>query len=239
MIRSAGAGMAKGHWFREYYEAILVAVIFTLFVRTFVAQAFKIPTGSMEDNLLIGDHLFVNKFIYSPHFDSPLHNLMPYRDIRRGDVVVFKYPQEPERDFIKRAVGVGGDTMEVRAKDLRISGQPESNPHVVHKDPQVFPDSSFLPPSIRNRDHFGPYSVPGGFVFCMGDNRDNSLDSRFWGPVPRHYFKGRALIIYWSYEAEPNSHLVQGFWNRVRQLGGVALHFFTRTRWLRTFSLVH
>lgn len=231
--------MAKGHWFREYYEAILVAVIFTLFVRTFVAQAFKIPTGSMEDNLLIGDHLFVNKMIYAPHLDTPLHTLMPYRDIRRGDVVVFKYPQEPERDFIKRAVAVGGDTLQVKAKQLLVNGVLDDNPLVVHKSPEVFPDSSFLPPSVRNRDHFGPYQVPQGFVFCMGDNRDNSLDSRFWGPVPRHYFKGRALIIYWSYDAEPNSHLVQGFWNRTKQLAGVALHFFTRTRWLRTFSLVH
>ena len=120
--------MAKGHWFREYYEAILVAVIFTLFVRTFVAQAFKIPTGSMEDNLLIGDHLFVNKFIYAPHLDTPLHDLMPYRDVRRGDVVVFKYPQEPERDFIKRAVAVGGDTIEVRAKRPPVNGQAGGQP---------------------------------------------------------------------------------------------------------------
>ena len=230
--------MAKGHWFREYYEAILVAVIFTLFVRTFVAQAFKIPTGSMEDNLLIGDHLFVNKMIYAPHLDTPLHALMPYRDIRRGDVVVFKYPQEPERDFIKRAVAVGGATLQVQAKNLFVNGEPEQNRFVVHKSHEVFPDSSFLPSSARNRDHFGPYTVPAGFVFCMGDNRDNSLDSRFWGPVPRHYFKGRALIIYWSYDAEPNSHLVQGLWNRTKQLAEVALHFFTRTRWLRTFSLV-
>ena len=108
--------MSKGHVFREYYEAILVAVIFTLFARTFVAQAFKIPTGSMEDNLLVGDHLFVNKFIYAPHWDTPIHRLMPYRDIRRADVVVFKYPQEPERDFIKRAVAIPGDTLEVRDK---------------------------------------------------------------------------------------------------------------------------
>lgn len=239
MMRGGGAGMAKGHWFREYYEAILVAVIFTLFVRTFVAQAFKIPTGSMEDNLLIGDHLFVNKMIYAPHLDTPLHALMPYREIRRGDVVVFKFPVEPERDFIKRAVAVGGDTLEVKAKRLFINGEPEQNPFVVHKSPEVIPDSPLLPTSARHRDHFGPYTVPPASVFCMGDNRDNSLDSRFWGPVPRHYFKGRALIIYWSYEAEPNSHLVQGFWNRARQIGEVALHFFTRTRWLRTFSLVH
>lgn len=229
----------KNHWFREYYEAILVAVIFTLFARTFVAQAFKIPTGSMEDNLLVGDHLFVNKFIYAPHFNTPLHALMPYREIRPGDVVVFKYPQDPERDFIKRAVAVSGNSVEVRAKELRLNGRPEVNPHVVHKDPQSYPDSPFLSPSVRVRDNFGPFTVPAGSVFCMGDNRDNSYDSRFWGPVPRDYFKGRALIVYWSYEAPPNSHEWRGWWDRIRQLAGVAIHFVTKTRWDRTFSLVH
>lgn len=231
--------MSKHHVFREYYEAILVAVIFTLFARTFVAQAFKIPTGSMEDNLLIGDHLFVNKFIYAPHWSTPLHRLLPYRDIRRGDVVVFKYPQDPERDFIKRAVALGGDTVEVRAKNLSVNGRREVNPLLVHKDRQVLPDTPALPASIRNRDNFGPFVVPTDFVFSMGDNRDNSYDSRFWGPVPRSYFKGRALFIYWSYEAQPNSHEWRGWRDRVQQLASVGVHFFSRTRWQRSFSLVH
>ena len=231
--------MSKHHVFREYYEAILVAVIFTLFARTFVAQAFKIPTGSMEDNLLVGDHLFVNKFIYAPHWDTPLYRILPYRDIRRGDVVVFKYPQDPERDFIKRAIAVGGDTVEVHGKGLSVNGQAEVNPHVVHKDPQVIPDTPALPASIRNRDYFGPFVVPKDFVFCMGDNRDNSYDSRFWGPVPRSYFKGRALFIYWSYEAQPNSHEWRGWWDRIQQLASVGVHFFSRSRWQRSFSVVH
>jgi len=228
----------KNELFREYYEAILVAVIFTLFARTFVAQAFKIPTGSMEDNLLVGDHLFVNKFIYAPHWTTPLHALLPYRDIERGDVVVFKYPLDPERDFIKRAVAVAGDTIEVRGKQVFVNGLAEKNPHLVHKDPQTYPNHELLPPSVRNRDHFGPLQVTDGFVFCMGDNRDNSYDSRFWGPAPRSYFKGRALIIYWSYEAQPNSHEWRGWWDRVEQLTSVAVHFVTKTRWGRSFSLV-
>ncbi len=230
--------MKRGKLFREYYEAILVAVIFTLFARTFVAQAFKIPTGSMEDNLLIGDHLFVNKFIYAPHWATPLHRLLPYRDVRPGDVVVFKYPQEPRRDFIKRAVAVGGQSVEIEAKRLIVDGKPEVGSRAVFKDPHVFPDSPFLHPSQRHRDHFGPYIVPAGYVFCMGDNRDNSYDSRFWGPVPRDYMKGRALFIYWSYEAEPNAHEWRGWWDRVKQIASVGVHFFTRTRWSRTFDLV-
>jgi signal peptidase I len=230
--------MAKNHWFREYYEAILVAVIFTLFARTFVAQAFKIPTGSMENNLLIGDHLFVNKFIYAPHFDTPLYRWLPYRAVRRGDVVVFKYPQDPERDFIKRAVAIGGDTVEVVNKELFVNGVPEHNPHVIHTDPQTFPDSPFLPPSVRDRDQFKPVKVPKGEIFCMGDNRDNSYDSRFWGPVPDDYVKGRALFIYWSYESPPDSQEWHGLWPRIKQLASVAVHFFTRTRWNRTLMLV-
>jgi signal peptidase I len=231
--------MKKGHWFREYYEAILVAVIFTLFARTFVAQAFKIPTGSMEDNLLIGDHLFVNKFVYAPHWNTPLHRLLPYRDIRRGDVVVFKYPQDPGRDFIKRAVAVGGDEVVIRDKRVTINAEAEQNPRAIFRDPQIYPDTPLLPESIRRRDQFGPYRVPENSVLCMGDNRDNSYDSRFWGAVPRGYFKGRALFIYWSYEAAPNSHEWRGWFDRVRQLGSVAVNFFTKTRWSRMFSLVH
>jgi signal peptidase I len=230
--------MKTGNWFREYYEAILVAVIFTLFARTFVAQAFKIPTGSMEDNLLVGDHLFVNKFVFAPHWNTPLHRLLPYRDARRGDVVVFKYPQDPQRDFIKRAVAVAGDTIEIRAKKVTVNRQSEDNPHVVHKDLQVYPDSQLLPPSMRNRDNFGPLTVPPDGVFCMGDNRDNSLDSRFWGAAPRSYLKGRALLVYWSYEAAPNAHEWRGWYERIRQLLSVAVHFVTRTRWERTFMVV-
>ncbi|MEW6338409.1 MAG: signal peptidase I [Acidobacteriota bacterium] len=231
--------MKKGHWFREYYEAILVAVIFTLFARTFVAQAFKIPTGSMEDNLLIGDHLFVNKFVYAPHWDTPLHDLLPYRDIRRGDVVVFKYPQDPGRDFIKRAVAIGGDEVVIRDKRVTINGTTEDNPRAIFRDPQIYPDTPLMPESMRRRDQFGPYQVPDSSVLCMGDNRDNSYDSRFWGAVPRGYFKGRALFIYWSYEAAPNSHEWRGWFDRVKQLGSVAVNFFTKTRWGRMFSLVH
>ncbi|KDA54968.1 hypothetical protein EG19_03975 [Thermoanaerobaculum aquaticum] len=230
--------MKKHGVFREYYEAILVAVAFTLFARTFVVQAFKIPSGSMEDNLLIGDHLFVNKFIYAPHWDTPLHRLLPYRDVQRGDVVVFKFPQDPQRDFIKRAVAVGGDRVEIRAKRLYINGQPENNPRAVFKDPAILPPSPYLPDDRRFRDFYGPYEVPQGHVFCMGDNRDNSYDSRFWGSVPRSYFKGRAFMIYWSYAAEPHQVVSGSFGEGLRNLANVVVHFFTRTRWERTFMLI-
>ena len=223
---------------REYYEAILVAFILALFVRTFVFENFKIPSGSMEDNLLIGDHLVVNKFIFARNGDSVLHRLFPYRDPERGDVVVFKYPEDPRRDFIKRCVAVAGDTIEIRRKELFLNGEPQVEPLVVHKDPRVWDDSSLVPVSSRIRDNFGPFTVPEGTVFCLGDNRDNSLDSRFWGPVPLSYVKGRAVLIYWSYEAGRDDWQWRGLGHRLRQLAGVVLNFFTKTRWEREFRLI-
>jgi len=223
---------------REYYEAILVAFLLALFVRTFVFENFKIPSGSMEDNLLVGDHLVVNKFIYSGHLNTLLHRLLPYRAPRRGDVVVFRYPEDPRRDFIKRCVALPGDVVEMRGKQLFINGEALDETYAVHKDDQVWPDSPMVPHSKRIRDNFGPYTVPDDSVFCLGDNRDNSLDSRFWGPVPMSYLKGRAVLIYWSYEAERSDWRWQGVGNRLRQLADVFIHFFTKTRWERQFRLI-
>jgi signal peptidase I len=217
---------------REYYEAILVAFILALFVRTFVFENFKIPSGSMEDNLLVGDHLVVNKFIFGEHFGTPLHGLFGYREPRRGDVVVFKYPNQPRRDFIKRCIAVAGDTVEVRNKVLYINNEPQDEPYAVFKGDQ----------SGRARglpgDNYGPRVVPAGTIFCLGDNRDNSLDSRFWGPVPLSYVKGRAVLIYWSYEAKRNDWEWRGILYRMRQLAEVFINFFTKTRWSRTFQLI-
>jgi signal peptidase I len=224
--------------FREYYEAILVAFLLALFVRTFVFENFKIPSGSMEDNLLVGDHLVVNKFIFASNAGTWFHKLLPYRSPERGDVVVFKYPEDPRRDFIKRCVAVAGDVVEMRAKTLYINGEPTDEPYVVHKDPNTWGSGPNVPPSRRNRDNTGPLTVPPGTIFCLGDNRDNSLDSRFWGPVPLSYVKGRAVLIYWSYEANRNDWQWKGFGNRLRQLAEVFVHFFTKTRWERQFRLI-
>jgi len=223
---------------REYYEAILVAVIFALFLRTFVFENFKIPSGSMENNLLVGDHLVVNKFIYGPHFNTFLDKLLPFREPRRGDVVVFKYPENPRRDFIKRCIALPGDTVEVRQKQVYLNGTLQKEPYVIHKDPMTYPDSPMVPPSLRMRDNFGPFTVPPGTIFCLGDNRDNSLDSRFWGTVPRSYVKGRAVLIYWSFEAPRNDWQWRGIGHRLKQLSDVVIHFFTKTRWRRTFKFI-
>jgi signal peptidase I len=164
--------------------------------------------------------------------------LLPRRPVRRGDVVVFKYPEDPGRDFIKRCVGLPGDLVAVRDKELYINGRfVDQRAYIEHRDPRTYPRTPLLPDSLRRRDNFGPYAVPRDHYFCLGDNRDNSNDSRFWGPVPASYVKGRALLIYWSFPAaeEPPGALAGRRW---RQLGRVAAGFFTDTRWERTLRIV-
>jgi signal peptidase I len=225
---------------REYLEALLIAVIFATFARTYVVQAFKIPTGSMEETLLVGDHILVNKFIYGPTRSALERRLLPVRDIRRGDIVVFKYPKDPVRgDFIKRCVGLPGDTVEVVRKDLVLNGRKvEDASYTYHLDAEVSSDTLYLYEN-RPRDNFGPFTVPAESYFCMGDNRDNSNDSRFWGPVPSSHVKGRALLVYWSFASEGEPIEWPGMAGKLRQLGRVASGFFTQTRWQRSFRVVH
>jgi len=189
---------------REYAEALGVALLLALVIRTFVVQAFKIPSGSMLPTLQIGDHILVNKFIYGPRFEVPftqtsLGQLPGVRAPRVGDVVVFIYPKERDKDFIKRIVAVAGQTIEVHGAQVTRDGKPVEDPHGHY----------------RKRDHveFGPFTVPEGHVFVMGDNRDESYDSRFWGPVPVQDIKGLAMIVYWSWGGQ---RWVR--WNRLGRL---------------------
>lgn len=182
----------------EYTEAIVTALLLALFIRAFVVQAFKIPTGSMVATLVPGDHLLVNKFIYGTHIPFTDTRIFEIRKPRRGDIVVFKYPEDPKRDFIKRIIGVEGDIIEGRNKVLHVNNMVVVEPYVLHSDPDIRPFN------LDKRDTFGPVQVPKGKYFLMGDNRDFSYDSRFWGFVDREDIKGRALIIYWSWDSEDN-----------------------------------
>lgn len=182
---------------RENVEAILVAILLALFVRTFIVQAFKIPSGSMKETLQIGDHILVNKFIYGVKIPFIQATLIPIKDPARKDIVVFEYPEDPSKDFIKRVIGVAGDTITIRNKKLYVNGnlqRPED--YAVYKDPRVFPLQ------LSSRDNLGPIEVPENSLFVMGDNRDNSHDSRFWGFVELEAVKGKAFIIYWSWDKE-------------------------------------
>jgi signal peptidase I len=234
----AGPGRApfKKSVVREYLESIVVAVILALFIRTFVVQAFKIPTGSMETNLLIGDHLLVNKMVYSPSWSPVEDRLLPKKGIRRGHVVVFKYPQEPARDFIKRVIGLPGETVEIRNKVVYIDGKPLDEGGYVHflEPPLDAGDPEF---GVRgdDRDNYGPQQVPPGQLFVLGDNRDNSKDSRFWGFLPEDQVKGRALLVYWSYEAARGEYERTGYVEWIRD----TLAAFGKTRWNRFFHMIH
>jgi len=200
--------------FREYTDAIIFAVIAATILRIFVIQAFRIPTGSMEDSLLVGDFLLVNKFIYGVRTPDkiPLINvkipwvrLPGFKKPKKGDVVVFKYPRNPDQDYIKRCVAVGGDTIVIRNKQLYINGKIfENPPKLKYVDPSIYPPGQksydIEPSGAGNRDNYGPIVVPDKHYFMMGDNRDNSLDSRYWGFLPEENVVGEALILYFSWD---------------------------------------
>ncbi|HVC18857.1 MAG TPA: signal peptidase I [Vicinamibacterales bacterium] len=225
---------------REYFESIVIAVILALFIRTFIVQAFKIPTGSMENTLLVGDHLLVNKFIFGPT-DSPIERaLLPMREPRRGDIIVFKYPVNPTRDFIKRVIGLPGDTVQLRDKRVFINGHELNEPYVHFLQPPIGLPGLSETTSTDVRENYGPVTVPPDEYFVMGDNRDNSEDSRYWGFLPRDYIKGEAFLIYWSYEATSQDYAEDNTLGRsAKGLWSVVVHFFTRTRWDRVLRQVH
>jgi signal peptidase I len=203
--------LVKKPWYREYGEALIVAAILALIIRTFVVQAFKIPSGSMEDTLLIGDHLLVNKFAYGLQIPFSDSRLLSFRDPQRGDIIVFEFPEDRDksyfqrRDFIKRIVGTPGDIVEMRNKALYVNGDRYVIPQEIHKDGDV------IPPHVAPRDSMPPITVPAGKFFVMGDNRDRSYDSRFWGFVDDTDIKGRAFIKYWSWDREET----RPRWNRI------------------------
>jgi signal peptidase I len=221
---------------REYFETIVIAVTLALFVRTWVVQAFKIPTGSMENNLLIGDHLLVNKFVFGPAPTALERAILPVDEIERGDIVVFKYPDQPDRDFIKRVIGLPGETLELRNKKVYINGNPLDEPYVHFLEAS---QGASEVTSFDVRERYGPVTVPPDQYFVMGDNRDNSQDSRYWGYLPRHYVKGKALMIYWSYEANGADYADESLGGTAKRLFSVVTHFFTRTRWERLFHQIH
>ena len=211
---------------RDYFETIVVCVIFVLFSRAFVFQQSKIPTGSMKNTLLVGDYIMVNKFVYGPASSALERAVLPMKPIEHGDVVVFKYPLEPEVDYIKRVIGLPGDEVEIRRGTVLRNGEAIEEPYVrfVHPEPL--------------RGSFGPVTVPEGHYFCMGDNRDESADSRRWGFVPEALMKGRALLVWYSFEEEKDAYLKTRMKDRTWNILNKVLHFHDKTRWKRIFSLI-
>jgi signal peptidase I len=222
----------------EYGQAALIALIFALFVRTFLFQMFKIPSASMEDTLLVGDHVLVNKFVAAPLAFPIERGLLPHADVRRGDIVIFRFPHDPRQDYVKRVIGLPGDTIRIVNRVVYVQpagGQgftPLDEPYVVHKHPGEVPEGL---------DAFGPVEVPPGHYFAMGDNRDDSLDSREWGFVPRRNIVGRALLIYWSFDGvgpDGALALARGGESGLGRLLHSATAIFRFTRWERSGMLV-
>lgn len=192
-LKPAKKGTKNLIW--EYAKAIITALVLALFIREYFIQAFKIPSGSMIPTLLIGDHILVSKFIYGTKIPFSDKRILVFKKPKKGDIIVFQYPEDPERDFIKRVIAVEGDVIESRDKVIYVNGEPVKEPFIQHTD------NSLKPGGLEPRDNFGPYIVPKDKHFMMGDNRDQSYDSRFWGYVDMKYIRGEALVIYWSWDS--------------------------------------
>jgi signal peptidase I len=192
----------------EYSKAIITALLLALFIRAYFIQAFKIPSGSMIPTLLIGDHILVNKSIYGTTLPFSDNRVVVLRKPERGDIIVFRYPEDPKRDFIKRVIAVEGDVIESKDKVVYVNGKQVNEPYTQHTD------NTLRPGGIEPRDNFGQQIVPKGKYFMMGDNRDQSYDSRYWGYVDIKDIRGKALIIYWSWDSRRN-------WPRFERIGGI------------------
>jgi signal peptidase I len=240
--------------FAEYVESLLVTVLLALFGTTFIVQAFKIPSQSMEPTLLVGDHLLVNKFIFEGR-GAWYEKILPYRAVHRGDIIVFKFPYDDHPHYVKRVIGLPGDRIRIVKQHVYVNGNALAEPYVVH-DPASqdsfgddFPptDPYFIEVGLRpewaetileNVSH-GELIVPPNHYFVMGDNRDRSWDSRYWGFVDRDAVMGRPMIIYWSVRANSGDYTDRGFSGALRGIGESLLHLPTRTRWHRMFRAVH
>jgi signal peptidase I len=238
----------------EYIESLLVTILLALFGTTFIVQAFKIPSQSMEPTLLVGDHVLVNKFIFEGT-GAWYEKLLPYRQIRRGDIIVFKYPYDDHPHYVKRVIGLPGDHLRIVNQTVFINGSPLDEPYVVHESSVEDPFGDDFPPSntyllgigLRPEwaDHLFDYVqnheliVPANHYFVMGDNRDRSADSRYWGFVNRDSIMGRPMLIYWSVEATSEDYTDRGLMAGVRGIGLTLLHLPSRTRWNRMLRELH
>jgi signal peptidase I len=234
---------------RGFIAEWTVTIVMLLFATASLAQAFVIPSESMENSLLIGDHVLVDKLVYSPA-GGISRDVLPYREPRRGDIIVFKYPLNVQENYVKRAIGLPGDHLKLVDKKLWLNGHFPDEPYAKHIFPVIDayrdnfpaapPDALVKPRAIEMLQANvvnGELVVPPGFIFAMGDNRDNSEDSRYWGLVPRDNIEGTPLVIYWSYQAS-TAELMNGNIG-VDHMVDVVTHFFTKTRWSRTFRFVH
>ena len=220
--------------FREYFELIAETAVFVFFVMTFVVQAFQIPTGSMDPTLQIGDFLLVNKFVYARPAGFADRLLLPRKALKRHDIVVFKNPNNLTQDYVKRLIALEGEKVEIKDKQVFVNDQPLSEPFKVHIDSQVISRNGDNQYNVDARDNFGPVVVPPGFCFVMGDNRDNSFDSRYWSFLSLDNIKGKPWIIYFSYRADKDAWQKTGMADRLKKI----VSFLPKARWNRLLKII-
>lgn len=238
----------------ETLRSLLVVLVGVLAFRTFIAEATVIPTGSMESTILIGDHVFLNKLLYGPRIPYTSWKMPALRTIHRGDIVAFRYPRNPSVMFVKRVIGTGGDVVKIENKRVVVNGEMLKEPYVKYQSYDIFPLRDNFPPATDMIDTLpaawgldpawahemrayitdAGLRVPPGYLFCMGDNRDNSLDSRFWGFVPLENVVGEPLFVYWSYDAPTPDWTADSLEGKLKFDGSIVLNFFQKTRWSRT-----
>ena len=220
--------------FREYFELIIETAVFVFFVMTYVVQASQVPTGSMENTMLIGDFLLINKMACAELTFPFEKTILPRKNITRNDVVVFKSLEDPAKDLVKRVIATEGDTIEIKNKQVYMNGYPIAENYKLHKDRQIFSNQGYFRYDEAIRDNFGPVKVLPDHAFVMGDNRDESYDSRYWGFLPLDQIKGRPWVIWFSYKAEKNAHLKTHVRDRLSRL----VQYIPRARWNRIFKVI-
>ena len=253
---SEGPGTKSEHresvW--ETVRSLLIVLVGVFCIRTFIAEATVIPTGSMEQTILIGDHVFLNKLLYGPRLPYTSLRIPPLRTVHQQDIIAFRYPRNPSVMFVKRVIAVGGDVLRVEDRKVFVNGKPLNEPYVQFQYSSTLPLRDNFPPPINALDTLPAawgldpawsrempnfiredgLHVPQGYLFCMGDNRDNSLDSRFWGFVPEENVVGEPLFVYWSYDAPSRDWTSEELASRLRFDASIVWNFFTKTRWSRT-----
>jgi signal peptidase I len=243
-VRERRAASRQASGIRKLVQEWAVTILLFLFVTTSMVQAYVVPTGSMENNILVGDHMLVDKVGFENGGNNWASYVLPHREVKRGEIIAFRYPEDVRQTYVKRVIGVPGDRIRLKNKQVIRNGQKIDEPYVRHSSPGMddyrdnFPTAPEFYTTGRGREMFArdvqdaEVIVPADMLFVLGDNRDNSEDSRYWGFVPSNYVTGKPLVIYWSFDA-PTSDYVE--WN-FRHVEDVALHFFSKTRWDRTLK---
>lgn len=238
ILPGGGRGVGTKGRLREWVESLAFTIVFVLVFTRFVAQATQVPTESMKPTIMVGDHFFLDKLAFPANYPALLHPYLPSRAIERGDIIAFRAPDDGEIPFVKRVIGLPGESIEIVDKVVWIDGVRLLEPYKIHVDEELFAEEPWVPEEFYIRDNFGPVEVPQDAYFAMGDNRDNSNDSRYWGFVSGGDIIGKPLFVYWSYQTDTYQPGRRTLRDRLRNYASVAMHFFTRTRWFRIGSMI-